>query len=482
MEQMTEYERKRVENVQRNQEMLAALRVHDTAQYLRSVSKKPKLEPKGYKPPKREKEPEPSVLRRSLRTRGLSPQSIGNLGSDSPPAKPRKGLIELSPGSSKRPRSLKEGPLSFAETNVPSGEVSYDHYLNRIRELSDHAPLTDLICAKPGPGLEDGGHVGPKFRPEDLKLEAKDIARVATTRIFSVHFLPCRERVIVASGDKDGHLSLWDADCEEEEGNGLHIYRPHAAPVSGIATAPFSVEKVLSCSYDGFIRCMDIEKEVFDMLYTNNDDALLSAICYTPHSYQSVYFAEFGEVKVFDMRVGGVSNSYNLHEKRIHSIDFHPHNPHLVSTSSIDGTANIWDVRNMGKMQSKSVATVVHDRAVLSAYFSPSGNHLATTSYDDSVGLLNGLDSRNTTFIHHYNPPRRWISSFRAIWGWDDQYLFIGNMEKALDAICTSTKITTTLRSPFMTAIPTRLAKHPFSYGILAGATAGGQVYVWRKH
>jgi len=136
----------------------------------------------------------------------------------------------------------------------------------------------------------------------------------------------------------------------------------------------------------------------------------------------------------------------------------------------------------MRKRQTKSIATVRHDKAVHSAYFSPSGNYLATTSYDDSVGVSNGLDSWNTTFIYHYNPPRRWISSFRAIWGWDDQYLFIGNMDKALDAICTSTKITTTLHSSFITAIPTRFAKHPFVHGVLAGANAGGRVYLWRKH
>lgn len=483
MGQMTEYERKRLENVQRNQQMLAALRVHDTAEGLRSASKKPKLETKGYKPSKRGKEPEPSVLRRSLRTRGISPESVGDLGSDSPPAKPLKQLIASSPAFPKPPRSARNGPLSLAETYVPfREEASYDHYFNLLRQLRDHAPLADLIRAKTDRGSEGGALVGPKFSPGDLKLEAKDIARLAPNRIFSVHILPCRERVIVASGDKEGHLSLWDADCEEE-GNGLHMYLPHSSPVSGIATAPFSVEKVLSCSYDGFIRCMDIEKEVFDMLYTNNMDIMLSAICCPHDGYQSIYFAEgYGEIKVLDLRVRGVSNSYDLHEKRIHTIDFHPYNPHLVSTSSTDCTASIWDVRNMRKRQTKSIATVRHDKAVHSAYFSPSGNYLATTSYDDSVGVSNGLDSWNTTFIYHYNPPRRWISSFRAIWGWDDQYLFIGNMDKALDAICTSTKITTTLHSSFITAIPTRFAKHPFVHGVLAGANAGGRVYLWRKH
>lgn len=125
---------------------------------------------------------------------------------------------------------------------MPYREEAYDHYFNRLKELRDHAPLTDLKCPKPGWVSEGGGHVGPKFSPEDLKLEAKDIARVTPTRICSVHILPCRERVIVASGDRAGYLSLWDADCEE--GNGFHMYMPHSTPVSGIANAPFSVEKV----------------------------------------------------------------------------------------------------------------------------------------------------------------------------------------------------------------------------------------------
>ena len=57
---------------------------------------------------------------------------------------------------------------------------------------------------------------------------------------------------------------------------------------------------------------------------------------------------------------------------------------------------------------------------------------------------------------------------YRTKWGWVDQYFFIHNMEKALDAICMLTKITTTMCNPLVVAIPTKLGKHPFYYGILA--------------
>ncbi|KAH9296959.1 hypothetical protein KI387_028641, partial [Taxus chinensis] len=469
MDKITEYERKRLENIQRNQQMLAALGVHSTVKDIRSATKKPKLESKGFKTPKRERESEPTIIRRSLRTRGISPETLESLEVDSPSSKPpRKGFHVT---SLEFPVSQKKGPLSFAETYVEhQGSASTRLCLDQIKDLNDNVSLADLKCAKPEQVFKGGR---ADYNLGDLNLESKNIVRVCPSRIFCVEFLPCRERVILVSGDKEGHLSLWDADCGEEEGDGLHIYRPHSSPISGIAVEPYSLTKVLSCSYDGFIRCMDIEKEAFDLVY--NTDYHLSAIC-SSSSYQSVYFSEGqGEMKVLDCRVGGVSNSYCLHEKRINSIDFHPQKPHVVSTSSTDGKASIWDLRNMKKNKTESLATVQHMRAVHSAYFSPSGNLLATTSYDNKVGLLNGIDSMNTTMIYHYNPPRRWISSFRAIWGWDDQYIFIGNMDRGLDAICTTSKATTTLSSPLLTTIPTRLAKHPFQCGTLAGGTGGGK-------
>ena len=42
---------------------------------------------------------------------------------------------------------------------------------------------------------------------------------------------------------------------------------------------------------------------------------------------------------------------------------------------------------------SESIATVPHRKAVHSAYFSPSGSYLATTSYDNNMRLLDGHES-----------------------------------------------------------------------------------------
>ena len=70
----------------------------------------------------------------------------------------------------------------------------------------------------------------------------------------------------------------------------------------------------------------------------------------------------------------------------------------------------------------------------------------------------------------------------RAIWGWDDEYVFVSNMKRTIDVISTSKKsICHRLSSALMTSIPSRLAAHPNMHGILAGCSAGGQVYIWQQ-
>ena len=74
------------------------------------------------------------------------------------------------------------------------------------------------------------------------------------------------------------------------------------------------------------------------------------------------------------------------------------------------------------------------------------------------------------------------VCGSRAIWGWDDSYLFIGNMKRGVDIISTACRKTVmTLQSAHMSAIPCRFSAHPYKVGMLAGATGGGQIYMWKS-
>ncbi|KAJ4958543.1 hypothetical protein NE237_025654 [Protea cynaroides] len=585
---LTEYERRRLENIKHNEEMMASLKLHCRAQEMSSASKRNRVEAKRYKvtQSKKPKPESPVELRRSLRTRRMPPDSssAGGVQDDDLVVSPK------SPAQSKpSPRVL--GPLSMKDAY--SGDSSDRKLIDTIVSMSEITPLSCLIkkeffpikeehfpikkelfpikvesfpvtkelspikgdrnstvaikdssendrfslsvkkdiCSIKKEFAGDGSSDGPTILEKthvkreaegdlgrtplndsmkgeldksgtsyttvtgiseiaplsslnlaSLRLRPEYIARVVPGRILNVCFFPTTYRLLVVAGNKFGNVGFWDVDSPAAEGNGIYLYRPHSAPVSGILIQPYSLSKVFTSCYDGFIRLLDVEKESFDLVYSSKDPIFSLSQC--PHDAKSLYFGEGqGGLNVWDERAGKSSSSWMLHEQRINSIDFNPENNNLMATSSTDGTACIWDVRSINANKPKSLKIVNHKRAVHSAYFSPSGNCLATTSVVDKVGVLSGVDFADVAMINHNNQTGRWISSFRAIWGWDDSNLFIGNMKRGVDVISTTKRRTVmTLESPNLTAIPCRFATHPFKVGILAGATSGGQVYIWTSN
>lgn len=136
--------------------------------------------------------------------------------------------------------------------------------------------------------------------------------------------------------------------------------------------------QMYSSCYDGFIRMMEVEKGIFDMVY--HSEYCVYSMSQSPHDIKSLYFSEGkGGVNKWDVRAGKSSLSCDLHEDRINTIDFNSENENIMATSSTDGTACIWDLRLMNTDNTTPLTTVRHKRAVHSAYFSPSGKILATT-------------------------------------------------------------------------------------------------------
>lgn len=136
--------------------------------------------------------------------------------------------------------------------------------------------------------------------------------------------------------------------------------------------------QIFSSCYDGFIRSMDAEKEVFDLVYAS--DETVYALAQQSNNAKCLYFAEGrGGISMWDERTGNISAQWSPHDDRINSIDFNSLNSNIITTSSTDGTACIWDLRSNDADKFKSLKTIGHKRAVHSAYFSPSGRSLVTT-------------------------------------------------------------------------------------------------------
>ncbi|KAF3955304.1 hypothetical protein ACB098_01G322300 [Castanea mollissima] len=472
-QKLTEYERKRLENIRRNDEMMAALKIHSKATELSASSsaKRQRVVTKSYKvsPEKKPKTQSPIVIRRSLRTRGMPPEySDFKALEDTVEATPM--AAKSSTQSNPSPRDL--GPLSSRDAYRGTGSDKL--LMDRILGVSKK-PHEEF-------GDENGGDsikgVCDRLELGSLSLNPENIARVVPGRIMNVRFLPCSNSRMIVVGNKFGDVGFWDVDSSMDE-DGIYLYHPHPGPISGISIQQQRLSKIFTSCYFGFIRLMDAEKEVFDLVYSSDDS--IYSLSQRPDNIKCLYFSEGrGGFNIWDERVGKCSTQWNLHEDRINSIDFNSENPNIMATSSSDGTACIWDLRSVNVDQPKPLREVRHNRAVQSAYFSPSGSSLATTSTDDTVGIVTGVNFDHTSMIKHNNQTGRWISSFRAIWGWDDSYVFIGNMKRGVDVISPAQKRTIfTLESPHMSAIPCRFDAHPFNVGMLAGATSGGQVYMW---
>ena len=211
---LTEYERRRLENIRRNEEMISSIKrkADDLSASMKESKRKPYRPPKPHQPA--------VVIRRSLRTRGLSPDSSSHVRSDLPP--PPAPIV--SPAK-------KKGPILIEEAFIGTLPVER-HFAEMINDMTENAPLR----IERAEDSWDPANV--------LRLESKNVRRLLPGRILSVCFFPFGDRRVLAAGDKYGHLGFWDADFGNGEGNGSYVFAPHSSPVSGILIHPFSPSKV----------------------------------------------------------------------------------------------------------------------------------------------------------------------------------------------------------------------------------------------
>ncbi|KAL6599022.1 hypothetical protein ACP70R_045886 [Stipagrostis hirtigluma subsp. patula] len=428
-EALTEYERRRQDNIRCNQAILAQLR-RDAADVSAAFA---------AARPKKQRPAAPAAPAAATRRSG-------------------RGRVQPPPPSSAAAlpsARLKPRPAQFP---IPDAFVG--------RAVTDaSAPLTSAILAAAWPPAGEARAAASGFDVPDKGLAMKPgkARKLAETMIAAARVLPLADRTVVAAGTLQ-YLVFWDADRLAPEprrgaggmrgvaADGGFTYRPHAGSVAVITAHPSAPRKIYSCSDQGEICLMNVEKEVFD-----------NATC--------LYFGEGnGQLKAFDERAGNVSSTWRLHRDCISSIDFNPKNPYMLATSSLDRTACLWDLRNMKMLKPKKLKVVKHKERVQSAYFSPSGSFLASTSRDNTVAILSVRDFNISCAQQNFGP---W-TTFKASWGWNDSDLLLGT-QRGIQIISVDLKddnISTTCKSRIESehiTEPLRLcAMHPYRVGYLA--------------
>ncbi|GAU11991.1 hypothetical protein TSUD_196150, partial [Trifolium subterraneum] len=445
------YEHKRLENIRRNNEMMAALKLQSKASQLRT-----KVKPKYTKKSKLKttETPIPIVIRSSLRTRGITPDSNGltrKITRKTPVDKFHNFVQTLDPI-----------PMKDAYRGVHDSDRSF---IESLVAVSNKEQLNGSVKKK----KKKKKKIESSLDLDSISLNPGNIVRVFPSRlgrISQLQFLPSNDVKMVVAGCKAGDIGIWNVGQSE-----VFSYHPHQALISGISVHPNCLSKIYTSCKDGFVRMMDVEKEIFEMVYNTSDDDCIYALSQPRNDANCLYVAEgFGWVTVLDNRIGKRSSPshFSLHRMRINSIDFNPENPHIAVTSSSDGTACTWDFRCTGDNGNlTALKTFTYERSLQSAYFSPSGRSIGITSLDSTISIRSGVNLEDAAFVNPESTQK--LCTYRAIWGWDDSYLFIGS-NKRVKVVSTAQKAAMkTLEIPLRSSIPLIFDAHPYEVGMLAG-------------
>jgi len=201
--------------------------------------------------------------------------------------------------------------------------------------------------------------------------------------------------------------SVWDLD-----GTVLSTLAGHTGDVFGAVVSP-SGDRILTHSCDRTVR-----------LWARKDSRWNSAIGPIPHrgTVRAAAFSHTGDrfvtgvgkltprmwtndpdvksdftARIFDL-TGALLAVLKGHADSITTVCFSPIDDNLVLTASLDGTARLWDVK-----QARCLATLVHNKVVRSAVFSPRGDRIVTASLDRWARVWD-LEGSEIGACHHKGP------------------------------------------------------------------------------
>ncbi|XP_071500195.1 WD repeat-containing protein 76-like [Diadema antillarum] len=483
---LSEYERRRLANISKNAEFFASLDIFQAKENLTALSpaaqKQQKLPTRGLKTKRA-----PEILPRrapSLRLQNKSPE-----GSQLPEKFKEPPLYSLYLPQPSQHERKPSGPIKMEATNVKK-EDRNDEGVDFVKGLARLAKGSKAALKVDGDDLE-------RFAKRLQKMTMKEtyLAKVVPERIFSVAVHPTCEKTIVCAGDKWGKIGVWDVNSTQGQ-DGVFLFEPHARPVNTLRFDPNNANKLYSVSYDGTVRCGDLEKMVFEEVYaTEDEDTWTSYFDFLSSDARSLLVTQnegTGHVAVIDPRSRGTKaeSVYMVHPRNAKTVSVHPTMPSYFVTASTDATAALWDIRNLKeKGLNKPVATMPHSKSVSSAFFSPiTGSKILTTSFDDKIsifetesakeGKLTG--AKRVLWQSHNNHTGRWLSPFKAMWHprREDMYV-VGSMcqPRRIEVFTTKGKLLHNFSHEFLASVCSLNAFHP-TRDMIVGGNSSGKLHV----
>lgn len=531
---LSEYELKRLANMAANEAALAALKIPSFS-VKKEASSSSRPSQRGVGNTKRSASPA-LPTRTSSRTKNIEPVYTGIINEHS------DGRIELASGDVVMPGSGKvvkaedrranldpRIPIPFHRVNdedadedeLPEVEADDDDdddedspLVKRLHGASelpkpDARDLALLGLVTDGWATSKTSEAGRAKGKQAVSL-ASDLSTctldesnvVKATRSAVVHmtFQPRDDgELVLAAGDKDGHVSIWHASRGEDDvSDGVHLHKAHTQYVSGLVWSPHAAQALYSASYDGSIKCLDCARQVFYTLYYAKDDEISAFTIAAAAPSVLWHGSNRGEIGAADARTGKVSHALQArHARKVNTLSLDACGREwLLASSSTDGVIKVWDVR--GSLN-KPLVTAALPKASQAAEWAPDGSsRLAVTCFDDklrvySLAALIDAATKSTAkagvtkeaepihTIKHCTQTGRWVVPFRATWTAGGDAIVCGGMKRTCEIFDASSGArVASLSDDAMTAIPSRNATHR-SGSAIACATNSGRIHLFKK-
>uniref|UniRef100_A0A8C3V3E1 WD repeat-containing protein 76 n=1 Tax=Catharus ustulatus TaxID=91951 RepID=A0A8C3V3E1_CATUS len=315
-----------------------------------------------------------------------------------------------------------------------------------------------------------------------MVLSEGNVRKVVKARVCSMAIHPSQSTILVAAGDKLGHVGLWNSSRSEE---GAHTFTPHSFHVSCMHFSPCNPAHLLSLSNDT-LRCADVTRAVFDEVRSEEDFSCFDFL--EENACTAIVSCWDGAVAVVDRRTPGVSPelSADIGFRRTRTVHVHPLNKHYFLAAGLVDVC-VFDVRYLKAKGNKPLSSLKgHTKSVASAYFSPgTGSRVVTVCADDKLRVYDttSLSSSVTLLssIRHNNNTGRWLTRFRAIWDPKQEHCFlVGSMAQPRQIQVfqdTGTLLHSFCSEDYLTSVCSINVVHP-SQNILVGGNSSGRLHV----
>ncbi|XP_072320731.1 WD repeat-containing protein 76 [Eucyclogobius newberryi] len=457
--ELSAYELERLENIKKNQEFLSSLNIFEVSEEL-NQSARPKPTQKGLKksPPVQRQVLPP---RRSQRLQNIAPVKL---------AEPEITNERLDTTIKKTSGPLLMDPVNMSEPQLPE----------QLREIWTE-------CA-PKKGNKRVDLKRYRAALSDMTITPGSVAKVVKDRIFAAAFHPHSSGVLMAAGDKWGRVGLWSLTGAWGD-DGVLLFEPHSRPVTCMAFSSANPTHLLSTSYDGSMRHMDVEKAVFDDVYEVDDG--LKTFDFLSHDGMGLVVGTwFGDVAVVDRRTPGNTHEslHTLDTKTVRCVSVHPLHKQYIAVAE-GQVVNVYDSRFLKQSKSAPVCQLRgHSKSITSAYFSPeTGNRILTSCMDDHIRIYDTSATNNALLlktIRHNMQTGRWLSKLSAVWDPKQEDCFVVgclSRQRCVQVYHESGQLLHSFSDEEnLSTVQSVVALHP-SRNVLMGGNSSGRLHVFAE-